>query len=103
LAHRGIDVLLADAAAAGQVGESLAQALTQAVEHAEARAPSMWRTGRRGADAMTSGWCAGSDAPGRPKCSAGRSRARSRTFVLLDQANSASTNAVGSNGRRSPA
>jgi hypothetical protein len=33
LAHRGIDVRLADAATAGQVGERLAKALAQAVEH----------------------------------------------------------------------
>ena len=33
LAHRGVDVGLADAAAAGQVGEGLAQAVAEGVEH----------------------------------------------------------------------
>ena len=33
LAHRGVDVGLADAAAAGQAGEGLAQALAEGVEH----------------------------------------------------------------------
>ena len=40
LAHRGVDVGLADAAAAGQVAEGLAQALAQGVEHGRAGTPS---------------------------------------------------------------
>jgi hypothetical protein len=39
LAHRGVDVRLADTAAAGQVGEGLAKTFAQAVEHGRARAP----------------------------------------------------------------
>ena len=44
LAHRGVDVRFADAAAAGQVGKGLAKALAQAVEHG-------WVRLRRGSQA----------------------------------------------------
>ena len=40
LAHRGIDVGLADPAAAGQVAERLAQALAEGVEHGPGGTPS---------------------------------------------------------------
>ena len=40
LAHRGVDVRLADAAATGQVGEGLAQAFAEVVEHGSGGTPS---------------------------------------------------------------
>src|SRR6202008_1434898 len=40
LAHRGVDVGLADTPAAGQVGEGLAKTFAQAVEHSSGTAPS---------------------------------------------------------------
>ena len=47
LAHRGVDVGLADAAAAGQVGERRPQAVTERIEHAEAVGSCVDRPGRR--------------------------------------------------------
>ena len=47
LAHRGVKIGLADAAAAGQVAECLAQSLAQGVEHASPRTRTGWWTGRR--------------------------------------------------------
>ena len=42
LAHRGVDVRLADAAATGQGGERLAQAIAEGVEHQVGKTPSCW-------------------------------------------------------------
>ena len=41
-AHRGIDVGLADPAAAGQVAEGRSQALAEGVEHGPIRTPVCW-------------------------------------------------------------
>ena len=70
LAHRGVDVRLADAAAASQVGERLAQAFGQAVEHGSGGTPSRKWTERRATLAAATGWCTSSGAPRPGKCSA---------------------------------
>ena len=62
LAHRGIDVGLADPAPTGQVAERLAQSLAQGVEHGPGGDSVGWWTGTVSDRA---GWCAGSDAPRR--------------------------------------
>ena len=75
LAHRGIDVGLADPAAAGQGAERLAQPLAEGVEHGsggDSRVVVI-RIVEAGTEARVgrSGWCAGSDAPKRAQCTAG--------------------------------
>src|SRR5262249_52168663 len=57
LAHRGVDVGLGHATAAGQPGEGLAEAIAEAVEHAETGILCRWSRAGRLAPA---GWCAGS-------------------------------------------
>src|SRR5258706_5809289 len=65
LAHRRVDVRLADAAAAGQVRKGLAQAFGEVVEHGSGGTPAWMWTGRRAVRATPLGWCTSSGAPRR--------------------------------------
>ena len=57
LAHRDIDVGLADAAAAGQVGERRAKAVTECIEHAEVVGScGGWARRRRGRPGVRGFW-----------------------------------------------
>src|SRR5204862_7082157 len=70
LAHRGVDVGFTDAAAAGEVGERLAQPFAEIVEHGSGGTPEWMWTERGVVTAATLGWCTSSGAPRRAECSA---------------------------------